>query len=128
MAWELSLDDVARALEAELSLALIDGAHDAAKLVAEEARLRHPYADRTGGLSDSIWADAAKLRSSGVVSVNVVATKRYASFVNDGTKNKDGSQRNMPYPFLAPALDRRMSGVVATLEVALVRAAEKALR
>ncbi len=128
MDWSLSLDDVVRELQTELSIALLEGAHEGAKIVAEDARQRHPYTDRTGALSDSIWADAATLSSSGRLSVNVVATKRYASYVNDGTKNEDGSQRNRPYPFLAPALERRMSGFVAALDVALLRGANKALK
>lgn len=118
--------EVLAALQAELSLAIVDGLHAGAVLVAEDAARLHPYKDRTGDLSASIHAEPATLSSSGRASVNVVASKRYGSFVNDGTKNEDGSQRTRPYPYLVPAYERRLSGVVASVEAAMVQGANRA--
>lgn len=122
----LDVSGVLAAFEAEMTTALLDGAYEGAKIVAEEAAQRHPYTDRTGALTAGIGAEPATLTSGWRLTVRVVARKRYASFVDEGTKNKDGSQRNQPYPFLEPAYQRRMSGFVAALEVAMAQGAKKA--
>lgn len=119
------VDQAVAGLLSALDRELTEAATDAAKLVAEEAASNHPYQNRTGRLQQrTVAGRTTGVASNGNLRFRVLGDTRYGSFVNDGTKNEDGSQRTRPYPFLAPAYERRMSGVAATFEVAMTRAAK----
>lgn len=122
-----SADQAVAGLLSALDRELTEAAADAAKLVAEEAATRHPYQNRTGRLQQrTVPGRIMGLASRDNLRFQVLGDTRYGSFVNDGTRNEDGSQRTRPYPFLAPAYERRASGVAAIFEVAMIRAAESA--
>lgn len=116
--------DVDRAI-AELSAAieqeLPKGALEGARVVAEEAATNHPYTNRTGRLQSR--TQAGRVRGSalrGLIRAEVLGDTRYGGFVEDGTS------RNRPYPYLAPAWRRREPDFARALEASLELAARRA--
>ena len=59
----------------------------------------------TGRLRSSIQASSPFPSETGVT-VRVGSRVKYARYVHDGTRNRDGSQRTKPRPFLKTALER----------------------
>jgi len=59
----------------------------------------------TGRLRSSIQCSRATARGDAIV-VRIGSRVKYARYVHDGTKNRDGSQRTPPRPFLKLALER----------------------
>lgn len=115
-------------LEAALTEELAAGMERAGEMVAAEARANHDYENRTGTLQERTMVGGAVLTTANHVSVKVVADTRYASYIEDGTKNADESERIRPRRFLAKAAERRVSGIDAEMAVALHRAGERASR
>ena len=71
-------------------------------MVVNDARMTHPYTDRTTNLTKSIQAGVVTLDDD-TVSAEVKAEAEYASFVEMGTS------RSKPYPFLTPAIERNQA-------------------
>lgn len=111
-----------RALERETQRTV----DDVAQAVADHAKTNHPYRDRTTNLTNSIQV----LPGPGLNEAQVFAGEEYASFVEEGTKREDGSQRSAPYPYMAPAaeaegdddkINGRFDAVAKTVEAAINR-------
>ena len=115
-------------LEGALTEELAAGMERAAEMVAAEARANHDYENRTGRLQDRTMVGGVPLTTANHISIKVVADTRYASYIEDGTKNADESERIRPRKFLAKAAERRASGIDAEMAVALHRAGERASR
>lgn len=117
MSIDLAIAEMLAALDVEMPAAMLD----ATRTVADDAAAKHPYQNRTGRLQSRTVAGAVTgLASRGRVSGQVLGDTRYGSFVNDGTS------RNRPYPFLEPALVRKLPEVEARLDEGLQRAADRA--
>ncbi len=115
-------------LTAALTTELAAGVERAGEMVAAEARANHDYENRSGTLQERTMVGGVPLTTANHVSIKVVADTRYASYIEDGTKNKDESERIRPRRFLAKAAERRESGMAAELSVALHRAGERVSR
>lgn len=124
----VGVDAWVESLEAALTEEIADGMTRAAEMVAVEARSTHDYENRTGRLEERTMVGGVPLTTANRVTIKVVADTRYASYIEDGTKNADDSERIRPRRFLAKAAERRTSGIAAELSVALHRAAERASR
>lgn len=99
---EFDTSDIEATLAAA-DVALSDGlalsVDNTCKSVADDARDRHKFQNRTHNLEDSIGGQL--LYNTGLESVGTVyAIEPYASFVEEGTS------RSRALPFLQPALDR----------------------
>lgn len=112
-------------LTAALTTELAEGMERSGELVAAEARANHDYENRTGTLQERTMVGGVPLTTANHVSIKVVADTRYASYIEDGTKNKDDSERIRPRRFLAKAAERRASGIAAEMNVALYRAGQR---
>ncbi|HEY2086250.1 MAG TPA: HK97 gp10 family phage protein [Mycobacterium sp.] len=71
----------------------------------------------TGTLKGSISTDVHGLEAE------IGPTASYGRYVEDGTHNDDGTQRNRPQPYMGPAADTHES----TFEAALGKVAESIL-
>ena len=83
--------------------------------IVDDAKINHPYRDRTGNLTQSIQIGPVAVDDKGVEGV-VEARMEYASFVEFGTS------RNKPYPYLVPALLRALPTFRASVKAAIARA------
>ena len=92
-----------------------------ARDAAERARASHPYTDRTGNLTASIGPRENFTRGD-VVEGGVEAQMPYASYIEEGTENEDGSTRIAALPYLGPALTLAAESADAQLMDALDRA------
>jgi HK97 gp10 family phage protein len=81
-------------------------------VVVNEAKLNHPYTDRTTNLTKSIQAGVVEIQDD-TVSAEIKAEAEYASFVEMGTS------RSKPYPFLTPAIERHQSTFFRALQRAM---------
>jgi hypothetical protein len=108
------------ALDAALTEELAGGMERAAEMVAAEARANHDYENRTGTLEERTMVGGPVVTTANHVVAKVVADTRYGSYIEDGTETI------RPRRFLARAAERRTSGMIAELDVALLRAGEKA--
>mgnify|MGYP000358401923 CR=1 FL=1 len=115
-------------LEAALTEELAEGLTRAGEMVAAEARANHDYENRTGTLEERTMVGGPVTTTANHITLPVVADTRYASYIEDGTKNKDESERIRPRKFLAKAAERRASGMDAEMAVALHRAGERVSR
>lgn len=115
-------------LEGALTEELAAGMERAGEMVAAEARANHDYENRTGLLEERTMVGGPVTTTANHVTVPIVADTRYASYIEDGTKNADESERIRPRRFLAKAAERRVSGIDAEMAVALHRAGERASR
>lgn len=101
--------DVERVGEA-VTEGLEEGIGTAAEMVAEEARARHPYVDRSGELTESTRATSAQVVREGVVVASVEATADHAVYVN------------RLRPFLEPAMARVAPHAEAEVERSILNA------
>lgn len=127
MAWH-GLDEWLSELRAVSTEELAAGMERAGEMVAAEARANHDYTNRTGTLQERTMVGGPVLTTANHVSVKVVADTRYASYIEDGTKNADESERIRPRRFLAKAAERRTSGIAAEMQVAMHRIGERVSR
>lgn len=110
----LDVEPIIGALLASIDGAVADGVLSGARIVAEEAASRHPYQNRTGLLQSRTQAGRVTGQASrGRVSVSVLGDTRYGSFVEEGTS------RSRPYPYLAPAWERREEDFARAVDAAL---------
>jgi len=107
-------------LEGALTEELAAGMERAAEVVAAEARANHDYENRTGTLEERTMVGGPVVTTANHVTAKVVADTPYGSYIEDGT------DRIRPRRFLARAAERRTSGMIAEIDVALFRAGEKA--
>ena len=114
------VDAWVRTLEGALTEELAGGMGRAAEMVAAEARANHDYENRTGTLEERTMVGGPVVTTANHVTAKVVADTRYGSYIEDGTETI------RPRRFLAKAAERRTSGMIAELDVALYRAGEKA--
>jgi len=113
-------------LTADLTTELAAGMERSGELVAAAARDRHDYVNRTGTLEERTMVGGPVVTTDTYVAVRVVADTRYGKYIEEGTKNLDGSQRIRPRRFLAQAAERCESAIVGEMNAALERAGEKA--
>lgn len=93
----------------------------AAGLVADDARSTHAFANRTRLLESRIVPGQVRGRLlAGNLQADVLGATRYGGYVEEGTR------RNRPYPYLAPASDHAFTGMIAELEAGLATAARRA--
>ena len=97
---------------------LVDITGKVQALVVNEAKLHHPYTDRTGHLTDSIQVGPV-LVSDKLIEGVVEARMEYASYVEFGTS------RAKPYPFMVPALLKNIPKFRASVNAAILRAKAK---
>jgi len=141
-AWAAALADIAHGLTTGVERGVTEG--------AAQARTQHPYQDRTGELTGSIegYLDAAASPQGGEAVGYLNAKKRYASFVEAGTAphvivpsrarvlrweddagvhfaRRVQHPGNPQLPFMGPALQKAERVVVAEVELAIARAAER---
>ena len=103
--------------------ALEEAVAELSRRAAERARAEHPYTDRTGNLPASIGPRQTFVRGDRVEG-GVEAQMPYASYIEEGTDNEDGSERIPPMPYLKPALD----AVSADADTMVLDALTRALR
>ncbi len=115
-------------LKGALTEEIAAGMERAGEMVAAEARANHDYENRTGTLQERTMVGGVPTTTANHISIKVVADTRYASYIEDGTKNKDESERIRPRKFLAKAAERRASGMDAEMAVALHRVGERVSR
>lgn len=116
---DAQLGSLAAALDDEARAAMLDGA----RIVADEAAAHHPYTNRTGRLQSRTVAGRVRGNASrGRVRAEVLGDTRYGSFVEEGTS------RNRPYPYLAPAAAAKGDEVAEGVAEACARALERAFR
>lgn len=116
---DAQLGELAAAIDDEARAAMLDGA----RLVADEAAAHHPYTNRTGRLqSRTVAGRVSGNASRGRVRAEVLGDTRYGSFVEEGTS------RNRPYPYLAPAAAAKGDEVAEMVAEGCARAFERALR
>lgn len=119
----LDVEPLIGALLAAVDEEVASGALQGARVVAEEAATNHPYQNRTGRLQSRTQAGTVSGRASrGGVQVEVLGDTRYGSFVEEGTS------RNRPYPYLAPAWARREGDFARIIDAAIERGFERVLR
>lgn len=118
----LGVEEWVRALQGALVEELAEGMERAGEMVAAEARQNHDYENRTGTLEERTMVGGPVVTTTNHVTVTVVGDTPYGKWIEEGTDHI------RPRRFLASAYDRRVSGVVAELDVALHRAGEKVSR
>ena len=106
-------------LKGALTEELAAGVERAGEMVAAEARASHDYENRAGTLEERTMVGGPVTTTANHVSVTVVGDTPYGKWIEEGTS------RIRPRRFLAGALERRMSGVVAEVDVALSRAGRR---
>jgi len=98
-----------------LAQEIVDITGQVQALVVNDARMNHPYTDRTGNLTQSIQpgpVEATERMVSGVIE----ARMQYASFVEFGTS------RARPFPFLVPAMLRIIPRYRESVKAAIAKA------
>ncbi len=86
--------------------------------VVEDAKMNHPYQDRTTHLTQSIQIGPVSVDDKGIEGV-VEARQPYASYVEFGTS------RARAFPFLVPALLNNIPTFRASVKAAINRAKAK---
>ena len=96
--------------------------------VANDARASHSFQNRTEYLQGSIGAvPPVGQLAAGDLRAEVIALMPYASYVEQGTRRNHRTGRpNRPYPFLSPALARRLPSLGSDVSRAVVRAIARA--
>lgn len=118
----VGVDAWASELKGALAEELAEGMTRGGEMVAAEARANHDYENRSGDLEERTMVGGPATTTANRVSIPVVGDTPYGKWIEEGTS------RIRPRRFLANALTRRLSGVVAEVNVALHRAGERASR
>lgn len=113
----LDLEAVGAREVEQLRVDVRDAVQEAAAEGVNEARTNHPYTDRTYHLSgDARATPVAGSRNEPYAEMYWPA--KYASYVNEGTDDKNGIMRNKPYPFTPQAKQRAQAALERRLEQA----------
>lgn len=104
-----ALDEMARRIDGELLPAMLDVAEG----VVDDMKTGHTFTNRTGRLEASMHHGGASGSIVRGYRVDVLASTRYASYVDEGTS------RNRPYPYLWPAWRRREQWATDVVNAAL---------
>ena len=95
------------------------------RLVGFYAKANHPYTNRTFRLQTNTKYQATEGSFASGYRVRVHGNTFYGSYVEEGTRNEDGSQRTRPYPYLAPAWQHERDTVAEIVAASMVGAIER---
>lgn len=128
MARFAGVDEAFSALDAALTEELAEGMVRVAEAVAVEARANHDYQNRSGALQERTMVGGVPTTTANHVTIKVVGDTRYGKYIEEGTKNKDESERIRPRRFLENAATRLFDGgrAAAEIGIAMDRAASRA--
>jgi hypothetical protein len=107
-----ALEEMLHRIDGEMLPAMLDVAEG----VVEDMKTGHTFTNRTGRLEASMHHGGASGSVVRGYRVEVLASTRYASYVDEGTS------RNRPYPYLWPAWRRRETWAQGVVDDALARA------
>lgn len=107
-----AIEEMRRRIDGEMLPAMLDVAEG----VVEDMKTGHTFTNRTGKLEASMHHGGASGSLLRGYRVEVIANRRYATFVDQGTS------RSRPYPYLWPAWRRREDWATRVVDEALARA------
>lgn len=125
MAHFVGIEQAVAALQGAVTEETERGMVRACQMVADEAAANHDYENRTGRLQSRTVPGRVTTSGHRVTGL-VLGDTRYGKYIEEGTKNADGSERIRPRKFLEKAAERRSSGIAAEFDIALGEAARRA--